>query len=265
MRYLGGEDVEGTSPRAGAAAPGGSGAGDERKPLIQGRGGEAVMASMREGRRDRHAAFACLLSVAVALTVKGAWLATPAPSYTALLASTRLHRAVYSGTHVRAPERAAALSAPQGFPSRGRGFVSLAGDDAPTEPDEDHLRGQMGRGWVTRYDDDPLQGSTSGGPGMPLAASSAKSPEELKGHQFHRVFKQRNFRCVAPPHVCSMVVGVCLGSRTPPHRALSSHDPLLSSHFPLLSQGLCRGRAHGAPAGPLGRAEASVRQGTGCR
>jgi hypothetical protein len=59
------------------------------------------------------------------------------------------------------------------------------------DPDEAFLRAQMGRGWTYRAD--ARIGSGPGGGGMPLTASYAMSPEDLKNEQLDRVGKQRQF------------------------------------------------------------------------
>jgi hypothetical protein len=58
---------------------------------------------------------------------------------------------------------------------------------AAEPPNEDELKKQIGRVWVRRRDAAVQQSSSAGGPGMPLAASFAKNPEELKHNQFHKV------------------------------------------------------------------------------
>jgi hypothetical protein len=66
-------------------------------------------------------------------------------------------------------------------------LTALAGDD----PDEKELRNQMGRGWT--YRGDAHVGSSAGGPGMPLTASYAMTPDDLKDQQFKKVARQRQF------------------------------------------------------------------------
>jgi len=193
-----GKDAERACPRT----AGGARLEEERVPLMH-RGcegeGDGWVGSLLMGegrRRTRHAAAACLLSVAVAVSIKGVWFASPSPTVPSYLIS-RIGRG--QGTATGAARARAAASPPTRATSARGGrtkTMSLAGGE---DPDEDTLRGQLGRGWVYRHTDGTLQGSSAGGPGMPLAVSSAKDPEELKGHQFHRVFKQRNFRSVPPP------------------------------------------------------------------
>jgi hypothetical protein len=106
-----------------------------------------------------------LLSVAVAVVAKG----------------TVMHGISQSGPHwitlKSLQDPSFALS--QGSVSRSTALAA--------EPNEDELKKQIGRVWVRRRDAAVQQSSTAGGPGMPLAASFAKSPEELKHHQFHKV------------------------------------------------------------------------------
>lgn len=87
----------------------------------------------------------------------------------------------------RNQQRIALLSRPNLHAAR---YTSLAAPPA----DEDALRKQMGRGWVYRSDATNQQGSSAGGPGMPLAASTSTTPEDLKHEQFGRVMREKQFR-----------------------------------------------------------------------
>ncbi len=115
-----------------------------------------------------------LLSIAVAVAVKG----------------VAIHGILHSENHSISLASLANLGTALS-PEHGMARMTLL-DDEGEEPEhhevnEKALRNQLGRVWVRRRDHILQQSSTAGGPGMPLAASLAKSPEELKHRQFHKV------------------------------------------------------------------------------